>query len=254
MNETITLQFFNDLEFSFKTYLTILNEKIRKKDKFLSFDDLLKNLKYKEFKMTQNDKMINYVKNKNTQKTNENSENENVDESKSKVEDSKDNSCYWCDEFDHIANDYKHKKSKCHNCDEIDHLRNNCRNEKKKLKKMTNTIILQRIKIELYILWKRLISALSELALSIALYDNYLRSIERWNHIFSWCSMSVAFKTPYRSCFDDVLLMKSNCFNRNASKKRVSTAKQRKWIMKIIRFYAAQFATEVKCHLNRKSE
>ena len=65
MNEAITLQFLNDLEFSFKTYLTILNEKIRNDDRFLSFDDLLKNLKNEKFRMTQNDKTINYVKNKN---------------------------------------------------------------------------------------------------------------------------------------------------------------------------------------------
>ena len=129
MNKAITLQFLNNLEFSFKTYLTILNEKIRKKDKFLSFDDLLKNLKNEKFKMTQNDKMINYVKNKNAQKTNENSENKNADESKSKVEDLKDNFCYRCDEFDHIANDCEHKKSKCYNCDKIDHLRNSYRSK-----------------------------------------------------------------------------------------------------------------------------
>ena len=39
-----------------------MNEKTRNDDKLFSFDDLLKNLKNKEFKMTQNDKMINYVK------------------------------------------------------------------------------------------------------------------------------------------------------------------------------------------------
>ena len=113
MNEAITLQFLNGLEFSFKTYLTILNEKIRNENRFLSFDDLLKNLKNEEFRMTQNDKTINYVKNKNTQKTIENSE--NADESKSKIkteiENSENNSCYRCDKFDHISNDCKHKKA-----------------------------------------------------------------------------------------------------------------------------------------------
>ena len=61
----ITLQFFNDLEFSFKIYLTILNEKTRSNDKLLPFEELLKNLKNKKSRMTQNDKIINYVKNKN---------------------------------------------------------------------------------------------------------------------------------------------------------------------------------------------
>ena len=111
-----------------------MNEKIRNEDRLFSFDDLLKNLKNEEFKMTQNDKVINYVKNKNTQEINENSNDENVDESKLKIENSKNNSYYRCDEFDHIANDCKHKKSKCHNCDRINHLRNNCRSEKKKSK------------------------------------------------------------------------------------------------------------------------
>ena len=152
MNETITLQFFNDLKFSFKTYLTILNEKTRNEDKLFSFDDLLKNLKNEEFRMTQNDKTINYVKNKNIQKTIENSENVNESESKTEteIEDSKNNSCYRCDKSDHISNDCKHKKAKCHDCDKIDHLRNSCRSEKKNQKRMTKTMILQRIKIKLY--------------------------------------------------------------------------------------------------------
>ena len=64
----------------------------------------------------------------------------------------------------------------------------------------------------------------------------------------------VSSQAFYRTCFDDVALMKSKCFNRNAFKKRVSTAKQRKWIIKIIRFYAAQIATEVKCHSDRCGE
>ena len=87
----------------------------------------------------------------------------------------------------------------------------------------------------------------SKLALSIASYNNNLRSIERWKHIFSWCLMSVVFKTFYRNNFDDVALMKSNCFNRNAFKKRVSIAKQKDRIIKIIRFYAVQFTIEIKC-------
>ena len=86
MNEAITLQFFNDLEFSFKTYLTILNEKTRNENRLFLFDDLLKNLKNEKFRMTQNDKMINYVKNKNIQKTIENSENADKSESKSETE------------------------------------------------------------------------------------------------------------------------------------------------------------------------
>ena len=65
MNEIITLQFLNELEFSFKTYLIIFNEKIRNNDKLFTFENLLKNLKNEKSRMTQNDKMINYVKNKN---------------------------------------------------------------------------------------------------------------------------------------------------------------------------------------------
>ena len=61
---------------------------------------------------------------------------------------------------------------------------------------------------------------LSELALSTASYDNYLRSVEQWNHTFSWCPMSVAIKAPHRTCFDGVAVMKSKCSNRNASKKK----------------------------------
>ena len=152
MNEAITLQFLNDLEFSFKTYLTILNEKIRNENRLLSFDDLLKNLKDEEFRMTQNDKTVNYVKNKNTQKTIGNSEGADESESgaEAEVEDSGNNSCYRCGRSDHISNDCKHKKAKCHDCDKIDHLRNSCRSEKKNQKRMTKTMILQRIKIKLY--------------------------------------------------------------------------------------------------------
>ena len=65
MNEIIILQFFNELKFSFKTYLIILNEKTRNNNKLLTFEELLKNLKNEESRMTQDDKMINYVKNKN---------------------------------------------------------------------------------------------------------------------------------------------------------------------------------------------
>ena len=36
--------------------------------------------------------------------------------------------------------------------------------------------------------------------------------------------------------------------------KRVLTARQRKSIIKIIRFYAAQIATEINCHLNRRDK
>ena len=65
MKKVITFQFFNDLKFFFKTYLIIFNEKIRTDDKLFTFENLLKNLKNEKSRMTQKDKMINYVKNKN---------------------------------------------------------------------------------------------------------------------------------------------------------------------------------------------
>ena len=65
MNKIITIQFFNELKSFFQTYLIIFNEKTRNNDKLLTFEELLKNLKNQKSKMTQNDKMINYVKNKN---------------------------------------------------------------------------------------------------------------------------------------------------------------------------------------------
>ena len=49
MNEAITLQIYNEFIPSFKTYLTIFNEKIRNNDKLLTFEEFLKNLKNEEF-------------------------------------------------------------------------------------------------------------------------------------------------------------------------------------------------------------
>ena len=137
MNEIITSQLLNELKSSFKTYLTIFNKKTRSNDTLLTFEELLINLKNKESKMTQDDKMINYVKNKNQRFWSLNLEDSERKSNDLKTENSEDknfgsNSCYRCDESDHNANECKHKKAKCHNCDKIKHLRDSCGSSEKK--------------------------------------------------------------------------------------------------------------------------
>ena len=156
MNKAIILQFFKELEFFFKTYLTILNKKIQSNNKLLTFKTLLKNLKNEESKMTPNDKMINYVKNNNQ---NQKFSNSNLENSKEKLNNSETansedkNFCYRCDKSDHNANHCKYKKAKCYNCDKIEHFRNSWRKKKKSKEnpRMKKTMI-RKIKVELYVI------------------------------------------------------------------------------------------------------
>ena len=140
MNEVIKLQFFNELKFSLKTYLIIFSKKIRSNNKLFTFKELLNNLKNEKSRITQNDKIINYVNNKNQNRGfcnfNLESLEKKSDESKSKVENQENkNFGYRCDKSDHNANNCKHKKAMCHNCNKTDYLRNNCRNKVKKNQK-----------------------------------------------------------------------------------------------------------------------
>ena len=60
MNDFIIISTFNILEFEWKIYVTIFNDKIKNIDKFFDFDELLKDIEQKKNRMKTTS--VNFIK------------------------------------------------------------------------------------------------------------------------------------------------------------------------------------------------